>query len=115
LVNLFLLLKKINVRITEEEFKKINGRSGAVYILSINEIINLNRVERVYEPKDIGQKNLFLPKPKPAFEKLGISEGMEKCFNTLKEKGLFKNFKNYPEWCERKNENKANNSLLKEK
>jgi len=91
-----------NVRITEEEFKKINGRSGAVYILSINEIINLNRVERIYESKDIGQKNLFLPKSKPAFEKLGISAGMEKCFNTLKGKGLFKNFTTYDGWVKAK-------------
>ena len=95
------LMNGDEVYITEEEFMRMKGREGAVYIPSINEIINLNRIERVYKVKDMKQTNIFLPKPKKEsdFEKIGITKGMEKLFNTLKERGLFKGFNSYQNWC----------------
>ena len=43
------LMNGDKVVITEEEFGKLKGREGNIYIPSVNEIININRIERVFE------------------------------------------------------------------
>jgi len=48
--------------------------------------------KKVQKVLNIFQKEM--PK-EPDFKKRKIYKGNEMCFNTLKEKGLFKNFKNY--------------------
>ena len=104
-------MNKDEVSITEDEFNRMKGKSGAVYIGSINQIINLNRIERVYKDKDRNQSNLF-KLPEPRLEKIDVSKGMEKLFNKLKEKGLFKSYTNYEKWCNRSGMDKITSTNL---
>ena len=94
------LMNKDEVYITEKEFNSLKGKEGAIYVPSINEIINLNRVERIYKAEDVNRANLFLPKQKGAqsFDRIGAAKSIEGLFMGLKANGLFQNYVDYAAW-----------------
>lgn len=101
------MMNKGEVEITEQEFESLKGREGAVYVPSLDQIVNLNRVERIYTKPP---EQLFIPKERRLDEAqemkdkklVGISEGMKNTFDKMKSLGLFVNFNSYEEWQQTK-------------
>ena len=100
------LMSGDEIKITEEEFLKMKGKQGAVYISSINQIVNLNRIERVYKGQQIIEFTK-LPEPQIKEKRVKVSGGwmipsmrerMIKLFKQMKVTGSFKQFNSYENW-----------------
>jgi len=92
------IIKEINEN-DYEEFKEDIMKGKVKFIDINNQLIKISEIKRI-EPtgEQIIPERFRLQEPK--FEKIDDTKGMEKLFNLLRLRGLFKEFNNYQGWCE---------------
>jgi DNA-binding MarR family transcriptional regulator len=91
--------REIESEMEESEYEQVKeGLSkGETFLLNFK---NRASIVSSIEPAnpDRAEEELTLPDANSEFERVGASKGMERLFNLLKSKGLFREYKSYEDW-----------------
>ena len=92
------------IELTPEEAKIIREKllDKKIQFIEIdNQLINVRDIRGVFESEE-NLPPVFKRLPKPKSEKIDITKKMEELFNSLKSKGLFRDYENYQQFTKRK-------------
>jgi hypothetical protein len=93
--------REIEAELEEEEYAQLKEEiiKGGVKFLSLeNQLLRtsfIQSIERVPEPIS---DRFRLPEPESGLKGVEMAKGMERLFNLLKSKGLFREYENYQDW-----------------
>jgi hypothetical protein len=93
--------REIEAELEEEEYERLKEEliKGGVKFLSLeNQLLRTSFIESIEKvPGPISDK-FRLPESEAGLKRVKVAKGMERLFNVLKLKGLFREYENYQHW-----------------
>jgi hypothetical protein len=97
--------REIEAELEQQEYEKLREEliKGGVKFLSFeNQLLRTSFIESIEKvPEPISGK-FRLPEPEGGLKRVEMAKDMERLFNLLKSRGLFREYENYQHWQEAK-------------
>jgi hypothetical protein len=93
--------REIEAELEEEEYERLKGEliKGGVKFLSLeNQLLRTSFIESIEKVPEPISGRFRLPEPKGGLKRVEIAKDMERLFNLLKSRGLFREYENYQDW-----------------
>jgi hypothetical protein len=93
--------REIEAELEQQEYEKLREEliKGGVKFLNLeNQLLRTSFIESIEKIPEPTSDRFRLPEPEAGLKRVEMAKGMERLFNLLKSKGLFREYQNYQHW-----------------